>query len=141
MLFLYVPCFPQANDAYLRFYAISPDGSQRLGLSFPLNSNHFMISNGNRVRLKCLASISDLYWKSAEITLLQEKPKFASVVGTNGGGVSESNNRVEEDEIQDQFNTSPGIAGTVNEKKLCLNYLNVKFYLKFALSAFAIAFS
>ena len=39
--------------------------------------------HGNRVRLKCLASISDFYWKSAEITLLQEKPKFASVM-TNG---------------------------------------------------------
>lgn len=46
------------------------------------------------VRLKCSSSISDFYWKSAEITLLQEKPKFASVMksgdlpggtGTAGG--------------------------------------------------------
>ena len=48
-----------------------------------------MISNGNRVRLKCLASISQFYWKSAEITLLQEKPKFASVM-TSGEEVVNS---------------------------------------------------
>lgn len=38
--------------------------------------------SNNRVRLKCSSSIADFYWKSAEITLLQEKPKFASVMKT-----------------------------------------------------------
>ena len=70
----------QANEAYLRLYPHSKHGVSKLGLSFPLSSNHFVISNGNRVRLKCLASVSQFYWKSAEITLLQEKPKFASVM-------------------------------------------------------------
>ena len=73
----------QANEAYLRLFPPSDDGVQKLGLSFPLSFNHFVMPHGNRVRLKCLASISDFYWKSAEITLLQEKPKFASVM-TNG---------------------------------------------------------
>ena len=73
----------QANEAYLRLFPPSADGNQKLGLSFPLSFNHFVMPHGNRVRLKCLASISDFYWKSAEITLLQEKPKFASVM-TNG---------------------------------------------------------
>ena len=73
----------QANEAYLRLFPPSADGNQKLGLSFPLSFTHFVMPHGNRVRLKCLASISDFYWKSAEITLLQEKPKFASVM-TNG---------------------------------------------------------
>ena len=38
------------------------------------------MGNNNRVRLKCLASISNFYWKSTEIILLQERPKFASVM-------------------------------------------------------------
>lgn len=78
-----------ANEAYLRLFPTARDGSQKLGLSFPLSFNHFVMPHGNRVRLKCLASISDFYWKSAEITLLQEKPKFASVM-TNGEGNSPS---------------------------------------------------
>jgi len=78
-----------ANEAYLRLFPTARDGSQKLGLSFPLSFNHFVMPHGNRVRLKCLASISDFYWKSAEITLLQEKPKFASVM-TNGEGSSPS---------------------------------------------------
>ena len=79
----------QANEAYLRLYPHSTNGVRKLGLQFPLSSNHFVISNGNRVRLKCLASISQFYWKSAEITLLQEKPKFASVM-TSGEEVVNS---------------------------------------------------
>lgn len=47
-----------------------------------------MISKGNRVRLQCSASISQFYWKSAEITLLQEKPKFASVMTSGDDSVS-----------------------------------------------------
>ena len=47
-----------------------------------------MISKGNRVRLQCSASISQFYWKSAEITLLQEKPKFASVMTSGEDPVS-----------------------------------------------------
>ena len=64
------------------------DGSTRLGLSFPVTEQHFVAGNRNRVRLKCSASIDDFYWKSAEITLLQERPKFASVMknGEGGGG-------------------------------------------------------
>ncbi len=58
---------------------------QRLGLSFPVTSNHFVNKN-NRVRLKCSASIARFYWKSAEVTLLQERPKFASVM-TSGDDV------------------------------------------------------
>jgi len=56
--------------------------TRQLDLSFPLTTNHF-VGNNNRVRLKCLASISNFHWKSSEITLLQERPKFASVM-TNG---------------------------------------------------------
>ena len=40
-----------------------------------------------------MPSIADFYWKSAEITLLQERPKFASVMknkGGSGGGGSSS---------------------------------------------------
>lgn len=34
------------------------------------------------MQLKCLASIARFYWKSAEVTLVQEKPKFASVMAS-----------------------------------------------------------
>lgn len=73
-----------ANDAYLRRYTGTKQVPEKLGLSFPVTSNHFV--KNNRVRLKCLASISQFYWKSGEITLLQEKPKFASVM-TSGDDV------------------------------------------------------
>ena len=69
----------QANDVYLRRYSSTKTSPPKLGLSFPLTSNHF-VNNNNRVQLKCLASIARFYWKSAEVTLLQEKPKFASVM-------------------------------------------------------------
>jgi len=68
-----------ANDVYLRRYSSTKTSPPKLGLSFPLTSNHF-VNNNNRVQLKCLASIARFYWKSAEVTLLQEKPKFASVM-------------------------------------------------------------
>ena len=71
--------FFQANDVYLRRYSSTKSSPPKLGLSFPLTSNHF-VNNNNRVELKCLASIARFYWKSAEVTLLQEKPKFASVM-------------------------------------------------------------
>ena len=90
IIFCYYLSFPfQANEAYLRFYPQNgKNGVRKLGLSFPLSSNHFVISNGNRVQLKCLASISEFYWKSAKITLLQEKPKFASVMTSGEEAVS-----------------------------------------------------
>ena len=69
----------QANDVYLRRYSSTKTSPSKLGLSFPLTSNHF-VNNNNRVQLKCSASIARFYWKSAEVTLLQEKPKFASVM-------------------------------------------------------------
>ena len=75
----------QANDVYLRRYSSTKNNPPKLGLSFPLTSNHF-VNNNNRVQLKCLASIANFYWKSAEVTLLQEKPKFASVM-TSGDDV------------------------------------------------------
>lgn len=96
----------QASSDYLHVLAPQPassDGSdprliQRLELSFPVNGNHF--SKGkNVVKLKCLASIADVYWKSSEISILQEKPKFASVmeddhlsseVKSKGGVISSS---------------------------------------------------
>ena len=59
-----------------------------MGLKFALDPKHFVISKGNRVRLQCSASISQFYWKSAEITLLQEKPKFASVMTSGEDPVS-----------------------------------------------------
>jgi len=113
-----------ANEAYLRLFPPSPDGSRKLGLSFPLSFNHFVMRNGqghtrgqshngglvgsgNRVRLKCLASISDFYWKSAEITLLQEKPKFASVMtgseitGESGGTSSDNSEHEVMDVVHD----------------------------------------
>jgi len=74
-----------ANDVYLRRYSSTKNNPPKLGLSFPLTSNHF-VNNNNRVQLKCLASIANFYWKSAEVTLLQEKPKFASVM-TSGDDV------------------------------------------------------
>ena len=82
-MWLKPPLF-QANDAYLKRLPTT-SGIQRLGLSFPVTNNHFV--NKNRVRLKCLASISNFYWKSAEISLLQEKPKFASVMKNGEGPV------------------------------------------------------
>ena len=85
--FLYFIFF-QANEAYLHHYPHRKNGERKLGLKFPLNSNHFVISKGNRVRLQCSASISQFYWKSAEITLLQEKPKFASVMTSGEDSVS-----------------------------------------------------
>lgn len=77
-----------ANEAYLHHYPHRKNGERKLGLKFPLNANHFVISKGNRVRLQCSASISQFYWKSAEITLLQEKPKFASVMTSGDDSVS-----------------------------------------------------
>lgn len=78
----------QANPAYVRELERLRDGSTRLGLSFPVASQHFVAENRNpRVRLKCSASIDNFYWESAEITLLQERPKFASVM-KNGEGVA-----------------------------------------------------
>ena len=70
-----VSFFNQAHDAYLHLN----ETTRQLDLSFPLTTNHF-VGNNNRVRLKCLASISNFYWKSTEIILLQERPKFASVM-------------------------------------------------------------
>ncbi len=64
---------------YLRNVSTTPGGKQRLQLSFPVNAHHFEAEK-NKVRLKCLASISNFYWKSVEMTLLQERPKFASVM-------------------------------------------------------------
>lgn len=68
-----------ASRMYLRNSSTTATGKQRLHLSFPVSSHHFDAEK-NKVRLKCLASISNFYWKSVEITLLQEKPKFASVM-------------------------------------------------------------
>ena len=80
-----------ASRVYLRNLSTTPTGKQRLGLSFPVSSHHFE-ADRNKVRLKCLASISNFYWKSVEITLLQEKPKFASVMknGEDDGGSKSS---------------------------------------------------
>ena len=61
-----------------------------------------MISKGNRVRLQCSASISQFYWKSAEITLLQEKPKFASVM-TSGEDPVSPNEKPEDSEYRMHF--------------------------------------
>jgi len=46
---------------------------QRLELSFPVTAAHF---HNNKVRLKCLATIAALYWKTADVTLTQEHPKL-----------------------------------------------------------------
>lgn len=44
---------------------------QSLQLNFPLTSSHF---HKNVVRLKCLATIAGLYWKTADVSLTQEHP-------------------------------------------------------------------
>ena len=96
-------CFSvQANEAYLHHYPHRKNGERKLGLKFPLNSNHFVISKGNRVRLQCSASISQFYWKSAEITLLQEKPKFASVM-TSGEDPVSPNEKPEDSKYKMHF--------------------------------------
>jgi len=46
---------------------------QSLELSFPVTNAHF---HNNKVRLKCLATIAGLYWKTADVTLTQEYPKL-----------------------------------------------------------------
>ena len=46
---------------------------QSLELSFPVTTSHF---HNNKVRLKCLATIAGLYWKTADVTLIQEHPKL-----------------------------------------------------------------
>merc|ERR1719510_307416 len=46
---------------------------QSLELSFPVTNAHFQ---NNKVRLKCLATIAGLYWKTADVTLTQEYPKL-----------------------------------------------------------------
>ena len=83
----------------MHHYPHRKNGERKLGLKFPLNSNHFVISKGNRVRLQCSASISQFYWKSAEITLLQEKPKFASVM-TSGEDPVSPNEKPEDSKYQ-----------------------------------------
>ena len=49
------------------------DDLQSLELSFPVTTSHF---HNNKVRLKCLATIAGLYWKTADVTLSQEHPKL-----------------------------------------------------------------
>ncbi|XP_023323490.1 uncharacterized protein LOC111697621 [Eurytemora carolleeae] len=64
-----------ASDLYvsrLTDYGINSENRQRLDLKFPVLQSHF--KNG-RVKLKCLATIAGLYWKTAEINLTQEHPK------------------------------------------------------------------
>merc|ERR1719471_1670449 len=46
---------------------------ESLELSFPVTATHF---HNNKVRLKCLATIAGLYWKTADVTLSQEYPKI-----------------------------------------------------------------
>ena len=86
----------------MHHYPHRKNGERKLGLKFPLNSNHFVISKGNRVRLQCSASISQFYWKSAEITLLQEKPKFASVM-TSGEDPVSPNEKPEDSKYKMHF--------------------------------------
>jgi len=50
---------------------ISDGELQRLDLTFPLTHSHF---HNNVVRLKCLATIAGLYWKTADVTIKQEHP-------------------------------------------------------------------
>ena len=49
------------------------DDLQSLELSFPVTTSHF---HNNKARLKCLATIAGLYWKTADVTLSQEHPKL-----------------------------------------------------------------
>jgi len=69
-----------AHDIYVsRIFEPGPLGKlgvpevQSLELSFPVTSSHF---HKNQVRLKCLATIAGLYWKTADVTLSQEHPKL-----------------------------------------------------------------
>ena len=51
--------------------------SQSLSIAFPVSTSHFI---GNQIKLKCSASIANVYWKSSEIILKQDKPKSALVI-------------------------------------------------------------
>merc|ERR1712227_891107 len=70
-----------AHEIYVsRIYQPKPydvngkkDSVQSLELSFPVTTTHF---HNNKVRLKCLATIAGLYWKTADVTLTQEYPKL-----------------------------------------------------------------
>ena len=91
------------------------------------SSESGLIGSGNRVRLKCLASISDFYWKSAEITLLQEKPKFASVMtgsemggSDSGGGSSEQLADMGLDVVRD--GSSSRTEGMTEVLSICMPY-------------------
>jgi hypothetical protein len=43
----------------------------------------FLLQAG-KVKLKCLATIAGLYWKTAEIQLAQEHPKLSQVLQVEG---------------------------------------------------------
>jgi len=70
-----------AHEIYVsRIYQPEPkyvngkkESVQSLELSFPVTATHF---HNNKVRLKCLATIAGLYWKTADVTLTQEYPKL-----------------------------------------------------------------
>jgi len=70
---------------------------QSLELSFPVTTTHF---HNNKVRLKCLATIAGLYWKTADVTLTQEYPKL---LHTKDGPPSNSPVSSGTREIQNHF--------------------------------------
>ena len=43
-----------------------------------------LLMQAGKVRLKCLATIAGLYWKTAEIQLSQEHPKLSQVLQVEG---------------------------------------------------------
>ncbi len=46
-----------------------------------------MLLQAGKVKLKCLATIAGLYWKTAEIQLAQEHPKLSQVLQVEGKNV------------------------------------------------------
>lgn len=57
------------------------EDQQVLELSFSMTASHFI---NNKVKLKCLATIAGLYWRTAEITLSQEHPQLKELLHEGG---------------------------------------------------------
>ncbi len=52
-----------------------------------LIARSFLFVQAGKVKLKCLATIAGLYWKTAEIQLAQEHPKLSQVLQVEGENV------------------------------------------------------
>jgi hypothetical protein len=71
-------------EAKIKFYISGTDDIQSLyACRITLIARLFLLQAG-KVKLKCLATIAGLYWKTAEIQLAQEHPKLSQVLQVEG---------------------------------------------------------